>query len=268
MSRGCFRNYRIFLTHLSAKLGTRRPRTLTSMEVEGTAERSDWSSTYRANYLACVLTAFRWAARHKLIPSNPLTELKKPARQSRGVSAVVTEEEHKKLLAVAAHLMHDLLTVLWETGARPGEVTGLTAELVGRARGGAIPLTEHKTADKGKTRFLVVPEPAMKVLRRRAMTGGYLFTGSRGGLLTPKAITARMSRLCRKAGVRAIAYGYWHGYATAALEEGLPDAQVAALLGHSSTAMLHKHYSHLTGQSRVLKDAAARVRGGKTKSKN
>ena len=41
-----------------------------------------------------------------------------------------------------------------------------------------------------------------------------------------------------------IAYGYRHGFATDAAA-GVPDAQVARLLGHSSTVMLHRHYSHL-----------------------
>lgn len=48
-------------------------------------------------------------------------------------------------------------------------------------------------------------------------------------------------------------------FATRALAAGESDAVVAALLGHSSTAMIHKHYSHLDGQARVLKDAAERV---------
>ena len=49
-------------------------------------------------------------------------------------------------------------------------------------------------------------------------------------------------------------------YATDALSKGVPDATVAALLGHSGTAMLHKHYSHLTSRIAVLKDALAKVR--------
>jgi integrase len=60
--------------------------------------------------------------------------------------------------------------------------------------------------------------------------------------------------------VTATAYGYRHTYATSALAKGVPDATVAALLGHSSTAMLHRHYSHLTSQAKVLRNAAALVR--------
>ena len=73
--------------------------------------------------------------------------------------------------------------------------------------------------------------------------------------------SAAVNTRCRRAGVRhLIPYGYRHAFATAALSAGVPDAQVAALLGHSSTTMLHRYYSHLCGQVRVLKEALARVR--------
>lgn len=49
-------------------------------------------------------------------------------------------------------------------------------------------------------------------------------------------------------------------FATDALSKGVPDATVAALLGHSGTAMLHKHYSHLTSQATVLRDALSKLR--------
>ena len=54
--------------------------------------------------------------------------------------------------------------------------------------------------------------------------------------------------------------GYWHSFAIDVLANGVPDATVAALLGHSSTAMLHKHYSHLTARADVLRKAASMVR--------
>ncbi len=57
----------------------------------------------------------------------------------------------------------------------------------------------------------------------------------RGNPWTGRSITERMQKLKKTAGVKAMAYGF----ATDALKNGLPDAQVAALLGHSSTAMLH-----------------------------
>jgi integrase len=69
-----------------------------------------------------------------------------------------------------------------------------------------------------------------------------------------------MWRLQRKLGIRAAAYGLRHTFATDALARGVPDAQVAALLRHSGTTMLHKHYSRLTAQSQALREALGRVR--------
>ena len=33
------------------------------------------------------------------------------------------------------------------------------------------------------------------------------------------------------------------------MSNGVPDVQIAELLGHSGTAMLHKHYAHLTARA-------------------
>ncbi len=41
---------------------------------------------------------------------------------------------------------------------------------------------------------------------------------------------------------------------------GVPDAQVAALMGHSGTAMLHKHYVHLGARAKALREALSKVR--------
>ena len=35
---------------------------------------------------------------------------------------------------------------------------------------------------------------------------------------------------------------------------------VAELLGHSGTAMLHKHYAHLTARAKALRSALAQIR--------
>jgi integrase len=58
----------------------------------------------------------------------------------------------------------------------------------------------------------------------------------------------------------AISNGYRHGLATDALANGVPDAQVAALLGHSGTAMLHRRYAHLGAQAQALRSALGRIR--------
>jgi len=40
---------------------------------------------------------------------------------------------------------------------------------------------------------------------------------------------------------------------------GIPDAQVAALLGQTSTNMLSRHYNHVSANGRMLKDLASKL---------
>jgi len=74
------------------------------------------------------------------------------------------------------------------------------------------------------------------------------------------AIVRRLWRINDQTGLIVTAYGVRHTFATDALSRGVPDAHVASLLGHSSTAMLHKHYSHLTERASTLKAAVERIR--------
>jgi integrase len=58
---------------------------------------------------------------------------------------------------------------------------------------------------------------------------------------------------CRKAGVKVTADCHRHAFATDALANGLPAAQVAEMLGHSGTATLHPDYAHLTAWAKALR---------------
>jgi hypothetical protein len=53
----------------------------------------------------------------------------------------------------------------------------------------------------------------------------------------------------------------WYRRAVGGLAAGVPDAHVAELLGHTGTAILHRHYAHLTGKARVMRAALGQVRG-------
>lgn len=255
MSEACRRNYTLFLnaltdTHKDAEM-------LTADDVQAVAKNPKWSTTYRSGFVGCILTVYRWGVKAKRIGTNPIGDMKKPARESRGADAVVSVDDHGKLLASADPMFGDFLRLLWATGARPGELTGITADMVKRMSNGVLRLKEHKTAHKGKGRTLILSPDAVVILQRWA-TGreGKLFPWPR------KSVTSRMDRLRKKAGVTGvIAYGYRHTFATEALAAGVPDATVAALLGHCDTSMIHRHYSHLSSRTNALKDALAKVRG-------
>jgi integrase len=127
-----------------------------------------------------------------------------------------------------------------------------------------VRLAEHKTAHKGKQRVLYLCPEAVALLReqRQRYGSGYLFRSRHGTRYTKNSIGLAFRRLRERAGVEhATAYAYRHTFATDALSNGVPDAQVAELLGHSGTAMLHKHYAHLGARARVLREALQRVAG-------
>lgn len=102
---------------------------------------------------------------------------------------------------------------------------------------------------------------------------GPLFLNSRGKPWTCNAVRIRFRNLRKRhpelKGI--VAYSYRSSFATDALESGVPDATVAALLGHTNTATLHKHYARLSGRLDHLKDAAGkasrpRVGGGPSRT--
>jgi integrase len=127
---------------------------------------------------------------------------------------------------------------------------------------GIVRIDEHKTDRTGRPRLLFLSGKPFKLLLSLAKQYpiGPLLRTAKGTPWTPKAVAWAMLKLCRRAGVKVTAYGYRHSYATDALAAGIPDAHVAELLGHSSTAMLHRHYSHLSAKTKVLAAAACRVR--------
>jgi integrase len=209
--------------------------------------------------LATLAQATRWAVRAGVLAADPLAGVRLPPARSRGAEAVISEADHSRLLAHADPAFKPLLQALWLTGARPGELAGLTADMVAEA----IRLQHHKTAHKGQSRVLYLSPEALALFREQAAAhpSGPLFVNTRGEGWTPNAIGHAMRAACRRAGLPVRhAYGYRHSFATEALARGVPDATVAALLGHANTAMLFKHYSHLTSRADVLRQAAARVR--------
>lgn len=62
--------------------------------------------------------------------------------------------------------------------------------------------------------------------------------------------------------MKKFAYGHRHTFITDALAGGTPEAVTAALVGHTSTQVLHRFYSHLGSNAELLRKAACAVRGG------
>jgi integrase len=256
--------YRYLLTPFVEKMGGRAASDVRPHDAEEFARKPSWSSSTRNDFLTALVTAFRWATRAGLLTADPLSSVRKPPKTSRGTKAVITADDFHRLHDSASASFKPFVMGLWLTGCRPGELARLTAQDVNTENRVAI-LSEHKTADKtGRARFIFLSPEAVGLFKRQANRhpSGPLFRNKRGGQWTGWAIVKAMEAAREKSGLpHAIAYGMRHSYATEALASGIPDTTVAALLGHTGTAILHKHYSHLTSRADVLRQAAAKVRG-------
>lgn len=259
-------NYTQTLRRFATSFGHLDPAAIRSAQVERWAvEQRDprngrpWSNSTRSYYLVTVQIFLRWAG----VP----LELSRPPSESRGAESVLTDEQFDKVLAEAERLagrgadLGQLLRVLRETGARPQEVARLTVEVVDWVNA-CVRWKKHKTARHGKERVIHFPAAAVAILERQRdrYGSGFLFRTIRGGAYAGPTIGRRLRDISERVGFRVIAYGLGrHSFATRALVSGVPDTVVAALLGHRSTQMVHRNYSHVAEQSRVLKEAVEKV---------
>lgn len=247
------RGYGQHLKWFAGAFGKLTAQSLDIGELVGRAARvKSWGETHRANVLATVAQLLRWAGRVEPVPL--------PPKASRGAEAVISDEVYARVLDATYGDFRQLNRFLWETGCRPGEATALTVADVGWDVG-TIRVKVHKTRRKGKTRIIYLGDEAMAILRFQSDKHGgegLLFRGTRGRL-TLRAMAGRFLTLSEKVGTTVTSYMYRHTWATRALKAGVPAAQVAEMLGHSSVAMVSKHYGHLSGEVDLLRAQANRV---------
>jgi len=203
-----------------------------------------------------VVAAFNWAVREEHLPHNPIKGLQKPSVASRGAEALIDEALHQRLLASANPSLRLILEVLHGTGCRPGEACSVTASEF-NAEQGLWQLAKHKTARKGKKRFVLLTPVLVELCGQQARLhpDGSLFRMLHGKPWTAHKLSERFWELRKRLGIEQpiTPYSYRHSFATLMLEQGAPETHVAALLGHCGTTMLHKHYGHLDGRLDTLR---------------
>lgn len=250
------RDYAGHLRWFVARYGKSCIGQIEAQAVEKSAAAETWSDSHKANVLWTIQSLIRWAGRKDFT-------LDRPAKESRGAETVITEAVYRKILRETKGDFYQFVRLLWVVGSRPMESGALTAEMIDWPSG-TVTWREHKTKRKtGRVRILYLNSEALAVLREQVdkYTTGPLFRNALGKALTLQNVMVRMIRLSERIGHHVTAGHFRHTFATRALAAGISDVQVAALLGHTSTSMVHRHYGHLDSNAKLLRDAAEKLAG-------
>jgi integrase len=261
VSAACYRDYARAAAYLTEAFGDRDTGSVRADELEAWARRPEWSNSYRNGLLGVAGMWLKWAG----CP----VRLRKPPKESRGADVALTDEQFEKLCEWLTKPMAGrrksgdlaaLLTCLRLSGARPQELAQLKVDQVDWANGCAT-LKKHKTAGSGKPRVIYFSEAALAILRglSERYGSGFLFRTRHGNPYSNQQICTILRRASHALGFRACGYGMRHAFVTESLARGVPDAVVASLAGHTSTAMIHRNYSHVNARSHVLRAAVERA---------
>jgi integrase len=120
------------------------------------------------------------------------------------------------------------------------------------------------TRKTGRLRTIYLTDHAKTIVDQLASKNpaGPIFRNARGVPWTRNALALAMRRVRTRLGMgsECTAESFRHEWVTDAKLEH-PNSVVAELAGHSSTAMVDKHYGHLNERRDNLSRAAAMVRG-------
>lgn len=228
-------------------------------------ELQAWSSTRQADAGSMLKSMFRWGEDTGLIGKSPLRRLKLPSRSNR--VSVIPAEVHKALVTESMKSTRSrsfaLYLIASQCGARPQQIRDVTALNVSDDCSTMV-FFKHKNFYKTTKPLIVFASPCLQTILKilvAARPNGPLFLNDRGTPWGKDTVCRRLARLREKLGIdhSVIAYAYRHTFATDALRAGIDTATVAALLGHSSIAMVSKVYGHLSEHPEHIKAAAARA---------
>ena len=225
--------------------------------------------------LALTLSAwrgwFRWLARHKGWPSNPVLGIRAP-RAARPLPKALSVEAAQRLLEVegesspATTRDAAMFELLYSSGLRVGELVALN--LADDPAQGEVTVTGKGS----KTRTVPVGAKARAALkawtqvraRLAAPQEKALFVGARGRRIAPGTVASRLGAWARSRGLVEHVHPHMlrHSFATHVLQSSQDLRAVQELLGHASISTTQV-YTHLDFQALAKVYDAAHPRAKK-----
>jgi len=234
-------------------------------------QHKDWSASTKHGGIHAVKKAIRWGCKEWKLGPSPLADVTAPTPNRR--EAVITPEQWPDVLgACTDQQFHDLLTFMWETGARPQEAVNAEARHYDAA---AKRLVFAKEESKGKRlqRVIYLTDVAMEIVERlcKKWPEGRLFRNENDLPWTRNAVRCRFrrQRINSRVKIKVVGicgYAIRHSFATNALRAGIDPVTLAVLMGHVDASMIANTYQHLATDHQYLRDMATRaVRGNRIK---
>jgi integrase/recombinase XerC len=249
-------------------------------------------ATTTSRKLSSLRSFYKFMEREGMVQHNPFCGLKAPKRARKLPSFLSTEEvvrlldaplvmwrgaksrrkeREQKLAEYAARRDAAMLEVLYSTGGRVSEISGLFESQVDLINGVV------KVRGKGKKERLgALGKPALKVLQgslalrdalwpeleRRRSGDRPVFLNMRGGKLTTRSVERLLKKYLSAAGLNPhiSPHALRHTFATHMLDAGADLRSVQELLGHSSLSTT-QIYTHVTVEKlkKVYEDAHPRA---------
>jgi integrase len=227
---------------------------------KGDKERRPYGQSTRHGAIVAVKAAFAWGRKKKHIADDPLDELRGPGVEQR--EGVLDRETIARVMEVARGGFRDMIEFMWETGCRPSEAMRLEAKHLDLTR--AVARMESKTTRKTRRlRVIYLNERASEIAATLADRNpkGPIFRGRRGNPWQRHAMAQQWARIRRKLGLgpEGTSEAIRHAFGTDGAFR-LKPIVLAELMGHTSTAMVEKHYFH--GKQRIveMQEELAKVR--------
>lgn len=222
------------------------------------AANPQWNPTTQSQVISAVQSVYRWSVIQGLIGRNPIAGAERPAKLTRKL--YLTPEQQADLLALARQRkpFYDIVATMLLTGCRPQEARLVETKNV---------RTDHwlwhwnaGEAPKGSAaRTVFLAGEAEAITQERMAKGeGPLFRGLRGHQWTANGLHSLFYRYGEKLKIKGLKpYTLRHAFVTNALLKKTHPEILRVLTGHSSLAMISKHYSHIDQCAADMKRAAA-----------
>ena len=226
---------------------------LKPFHVQEWIDSKNCSGGHKRGCITAIKRAMNWAYKIGHIESNPIAMLERPegGRREFVISRTLYEDIRKR--ATDQHF-HDLVTLAWETGARPEELFALDTQFALASDDRWI-YPKDKSKGKRRQRVVYLSDLAADITQRLLLANaqGKLLRNSKGNPWKPNNVRCRFKRLKPHIGTQLCLYNFRHSFATRMIEAGVDSLVVATLMGHSDLSMLGRTYAHLTQNSENLR---------------